>query len=491
MKLVLESPTVLRLEGFEAAPLNRLLTYRDKRVDFELKKFKHAFWFINTHGQEAFDAKLAELKAAQVKSLLFTDDRGLWTYSGLLSYLQEQFPQATTENLVKYPESGIVPWAKAPTRIPREYQLTAIKKLLEARHGAVEIGTGLGKSFAAVLLTKELSLPTLVMAPSISIAEQLYDDFRTHFGKQRVGKFFDGKKEIGKLITVAVAASLTKVVPESDAANFFGEVKVFIADESHLVAASTLSQICLELVANAPYRFFFSGTQLRNDGLDKLLEAITGEVVFRMSVREGVDQGYLARPKFRMIKTTSDSSFDSRDVNAMTRAHLYYSDRVNRIAGDIANKSVSLLGHQVLILIDELEQFSRLLPHLRHQVGFAHGGTTAENRGNVPVQYQKSDHKQLVAAFNAGKLPILVGTSCVSTGTDIQTVKTMIYLKGGKSEIEVSQGVGRCTRKPEGKTECQIWDFDITNIETLSRHSKARAAIYESIMGPVQTVTYT
>ena len=89
--------------------------------------------------------------------------------------------------------------------------------------------------------------------------------------------------------------------------------------------------------------------------------------------------------------------------------------------------------------------------------------------------------------------PILIGTSCISTGTDIRSVKTMVYLKGGKSEIEVRQGVGRCTRleKSLAKTACTVVDFDVENIEILHRHALARRKIFDDIYGPVEVIDWT
>jgi superfamily II DNA or RNA helicase len=66
----------------------------------------------------------------------------------------------------------------------------------------------------------------------------------------------------------------------------------------------------------------------------------------------------------------------------------------------------------------------------------------------------------------------------------------MVYLKGGKSEIEVKQGVGRCTRKVPGKNACSVVDFDVANIAILSKHAKARKMIFDDIYGPVQIVDW-
>ncbi len=481
--LIHQSPTVLRLSGYESrrGELEKYLTFVDKKVDYELDSHKrNKKWIIQSRGKEAFEQKLEELKAKRNQSLLFEDERGLWTHSGLSGMLAAAFGDEVSYEY-KRPEPKALPWSHLPEFKNRYFQAAAEERLLAIGHGAVEIGTGLGKSQIIRNLVKALGLRTVVMAPSRNIAGQIFQDLTKHFGKAKVGQFYDGKKDFKKQIVVAVAASLTRVVPGSKEWDTLTSASIFIADESHLCPASTLAKVCFGLLAPAPYRFFLSGTQMRNDGLDLLLDAITGPIVYRMTVREGVDQGFLTKPVFKMIRTRSGIVFDTRDANDLTRAHLYYNPKINKIAGDLANKAVSLMARPTLILVDEIEQFTHLLPFLRYEARFAHGGVNKDNKDKLPVEYHASDPDQLVEDFNNGVFPILVGTSCIATGTDIKSVKAIIYLRGGKSEVELKQSVGRGTRLFPGKEDFLFIDFAIDDVETLARHAEARISIFKDI----------
>lgn len=476
-------PTTIRLEGYDdrRSQLEKHLTYHDKKVDFELSKAKNSRWLLSKLGEEGFREHLEDLKSQRFKNLVFEDRQGLWTYSGLAERLAGIFKDEIAYPEARFPESKLLPWNKEPAKKPRPYQLEAAEALLKHGHAGVEIGTGLGKSFIIQMLIKRIGLKTVVMAPSVSIASQLYKEIEHHFGKKYVGFYGDGKKEAKKLITIAIAASLTKVEKDSPAWEELSKTQVFIADESHLTPATTLQHVCFGLLRTAPYRFFFSGTQMRNDGLDLVLEAISGPIVYRMDVRQGVDQGYLSKPRFFMVNCQSDSQFYSKDANEMTRAHLYYNPKVNKIAADIANRSVSLMKRPTLILVEEIEQFTHLLPHLQHKAAFAHGGVNKDNKDKLPAEYHKSDPNALVKDFNEGKIPILVGTSCVSIGTDIQAVGQIIYLMGGKSEIQLKQAIGRGTRLFPGKTDCIFTDFCVENMDVLARHAYARSEIYSDV----------
>lgn len=483
-----ESPTVIRISGLtpqQELELQGNLTYIDKSIEFEISRLKNSQYGRNALPNEVYLERMKLLKEQRKKSLLFLDDKGFWTYSGLKGLVEDKLGQTATSAVV-YPEFKTLPWSKVPDRKLRPYQEASIEKLLAIKHGAVEIGTGLGKSFIALHVCREIGGKSVVMAPSISIAKQLYSDFTAHFGKKYVGMFGDGKKDFKKQIVVCIGQSLANVEEGSEVWEHLSKALVFIGDESHLIPANTLLKVCFGLMAKAHYRFFFSGTQMRNDGLDLVLEAITGPIVYRMTVQEGVDNGYLAKPIFRIINCESKSSYNSKDVNRMTRKHLYYNEEVLKAAADVVNKSVSLLKRPTLILVEELEQFTKLLPYLKHPVKFAHGGVNKENKDRLPPAYHESDPDKLVEDFNAGKFMVLAGTSCISTGTDIRVVEQIVYLMGGKSEIKVKQAVGRATRLSGTKKDCFFTDFCVVNVESTLRHAMARKAIYEEIYPDVR-----
>lgn len=456
MQLTVTSPTVVEIpdDPKVISTLTASLKYKNKRAEFDYRRMKNNNWMMARVGPERFADLLEELKSQVNKTLLFSEptEAGTryWTHAGLADSLATQ-TRLPVVNQVEYPEFDNIPWANPPKKSMRPYQREALEALLRVKHGAVEIGTGLGKSFILMNLAKTIGLKTVIMTPSVSIAEQILAEFTEAFGKKYVGAFFAGKKESKKLFVVAVGASLTLVPEGSDHWDHLRKTQVFIADESHLCPAQTLEQVCHTLLKSAPYRFFFSGTQLRNDGLDLVLDSITGPIVYTMSVAEGVEQGFLAKPRFHMIRTTSQSNYQSDDANEMTRQHLFYNPIVNKTAARIANTAVEKMGHSVLILVDEVEQFAHLLPHLNFKCGFAHGGVTKQNSSKVPAAYHKSNPNELVEQFNNKQLEILVGTSCISTGTDVRAVETIIYLMGGKSEIQVKQAVGRGTRLTRGK----------------------------------------
>jgi len=489
--VILKSPTRLELIGYESkrSELQKRLTYTDEKVDWAYRKLQKNHWLRTKIGAIAFNQRLQELRAQREKCLLFEDESGMWTFSGLRSIFEKEYGD-TCKVEYNLPEPKLIPWFHIPVEKSRPYQLEAESALINASKlgpASVSIATGLGKSLIIRNIIKNMGLQTIVMVPSVSIAGQMYDDLLHHFGKAKVGMYGGGKKEFKKLITVSIGASLTRLNPGDEAYQKLSQTQVFVGDEAHLVPCQTLAKVCFGLVNNTPYRYFLTGTLFRNDGLDLLLEAIAGPAVYKMTVQEGVDSGFLAKPVFRMCWTNSNlkdkdgNIFYSSDANEMTRKHLYYNVELNKKAAELVNKSVALMSRPVVILIDELEQLAMLKDHLRFEFKFCHGGVTKENKDSIPVEYHKSNPKELVKDFNDGKFPILIGTSCIGIGTDIRPVKTIVNLRGGKSEVEISQNIGRGTRMAAGKEDFLYIDFGLRDVDMLLKHARERIKIFKSI----------
>lgn len=492
--IFLTDPTTIRipksdLTDLQVQQVKARLSYVDKKVQYDLTRLKNRARWMD---EEDFEREQKELKSKLNVCLFFEDVDSFWSYSGLCDVVGEIL-KCEVHNGITYPEPQLLPWVVEPPTM-RPYQKEMVQKLLQCRHGGVSVGTGLGKSIALINLVKQLGLKTMVMAPSGSIAEQLYGDFVKFFGKRYVGRAFGGKKEYKKLIVVATGQTLTRIEEGTEGWEECSKISVFIADEAHVVPATTFQYVCLGPLKNAQYRFFFTATMMRNDGSDTLLRGITGPTVFEMTVREGVNTGFLAKPIFHVYDAPSNGDFISDDPARMTRHHLYHNPVIMRHAGNLANMAVKS-GLPVLILIDEVDTFTKILPYLKYEVGFAHG-TLSDNKSKVPQQYWDSDPNDLVDKFNKGEFKILVGTSCISTGTDVRAVKFLIYLKGGKSEIEVKQGVGRGTRLVPGKTSCHVVDYWVNSPDGtrygskearwgLGYHTKVRCAIYDDLYGPV------
>jgi superfamily II DNA or RNA helicase len=469
------------LGGQKLDNIKRDLTYTDQKVLYEIKRLKNNPWFVDKYGYEAYYEKLNELKAESKKCILTEVDGRYFTNSGLARTLSEKY-ELPVINDYNYPESGIMPWYNLPKYQLRDYQSEAIMALLSAKHGCIEHPTGAGKSATLLGLVKSLGLKTVVVAPSTSIFEQLCDTFTHHLGGKFVGKFGDGKKQLNKTVTIAMAQTLTRIKEGSKEWNYFKDTQVLVIDESHLISTDSFKRFALGLFKQTPYRFFVSATLMRNDGSDVLLDSIIGPLVHSKTAKELMDQGYLAKPHFVVFKSHSDSNFYSKDALRMINSHVYNNAFLHKQAAHLANNFIKMYNVPVFIAIDHIEQFKYLFPHLSYKFGFAHGGVTAKNKQHINPEFHKSNPTELVEKFNNHEIPLLIGTGCIGFGTDTRETKVIINLQAGKSPIKFMQLVGRGTRITPTKKE-MFWfiDFDVENVDLISNQLEARIGIYRSI----------
>lgn len=475
MKLILESPVKLRIEDItdaELQSLKKLLTYKDKTVEYEIKKTKNSYWMMNQLGPERMAELLEEKKRNLWKTILYVDETGIWTLSGLKDLIIQNFKYATFKNDVEYPEFKLIPWATKPPYSPLKPQQQCIDSFLANSHSRASVATGVGKTFIAVMMAKLTGLPTIIATPSASIARQFYSELTEYFGKQKVGLFGDGKKEVGKHILVAINKSLG-MVKDPEIAEKLKNYKVLISDESHGTPSDTNEYWVTGSCAHIPYRWFLSATQVRNDGKDLILDGITGPEVFEYSIQQGISDGFLAKLNFKIFDVWSHSDYSNRNNTVkLNQEHIYKNPQITQLVAQLANTALDA-DMPVLILIDEIMQESALKGLIKHEYAFAEG---------------KADTYQMCKDFNSGKVKCIIGTSAVSTGTNFKPLKLTINWQGNASEVKVKQGpIGRSTRIDKNKTECTIVDFRITNVPTLERHADTRISIYEEI-APVQII---
>ncbi|MGH7241267.1 MAG: DEAD/DEAH box helicase [Candidatus Saccharimonadales bacterium] len=482
MDMTLINPSKISLPSDDES-VKRFLTYHDRSVDYQISVLKKRVRWAHAD-PDSYKARMDELKSQSTKSLLHHDENGNpWTYSGLWKELNQRFGWNLSRDELDVSKVGQIPWLSIP-REPRYYQKDTVEALLKNRHASACLPMGAGKTLIIEMLAKAMPVQTMVVTPSGPITDQIYKKFLEHFGPKYVGKYGDGKKHVGKLFTIATGQALAWVKPDSEAADYFSKTRMLIWDEAHTTPATQFDEVCMGLLINAELRFFLSATLCRPDGSEMLLKGITGPVVYTKDFNELVTEGYLAQPVFKVFRALSNGATGRSDPNAETRAQLYNNPNVNRLAGQIATKCVTLAKRQTLVMIEEYDQFLHLLNHITIPFEFIHGPLSAETKKKIPSKYWESNIEGVVNAYNAGKLDLIVGTSAVSTGVDLPPVRSIIYCQGGTSEIQIPQAIGRGTRMCEGKTDFWVSDFRVVGSKTMERHVNARIDMF-STMGTV------
>lgn len=487
MKFNIVSPSkaiVLDYTDDDIEFLTKELSYKHTGNQFLLKKHAKNRWF-KSKNLEAWTKRYEELKKSIDNTLLFNENGQYFIRPGSLPYLN--IPNEDIKNSIEYPKVKKFAWAKTLPFELRPYQSESVERLIEAKHGAVSLCTGSGKSAIILKLLRELGTDAVVVVPSKSIFLELLEKAEYYLGRKLVGGYGNGKKDITKKITIAISDSLVLLKPDTPAYDFFKNKKVFISDESHTLPAETLEAVCHGVLSEVPYRFFLSGTQTRGDGTVKLLESITGPILYTLTTEDAINKGYICDHDYTIVEVlSSNPNYNSSDALEMKRVHLLRNYNIAKFVAKLANANAMVHGKQTLILVEELVQISMLLPLLKVPYVYAHSESKLDKLRELRLE--KVNTKESVEKFNKNEAKVLIGTSCIATGTNIYPTHVTVNWVGGSSEIKTKQGaIGRSVRlhnqnpwqeRCMEKSTSKIFDFDVLDIYVLQKHLDDRISYY-------------
>lgn len=486
VKLTIDHPSkaLVRATTEELDNLRSELTYSNTAVAHDMKRLYNNVWFRRKN-PEKWKSSLEEMKKRIKRTLVFTEDVNTFIRPGSVPYLNALSPQI--ENSLKYATPKRMAWKKPLPFELHPYQEESYQQLLDVKHGNVELATGTGKTAIILKLCRETGFRSAIVAPSKSIFLELVEKFETHFGRGMVGTFGAGKKKLGKVFTICIGDSLVNVEPGSEEWEFFSNLDAMYVDESHTWGAETLETICFGVLAAVPYRFFFSGTQTRGDGAEKLLQSIIGQTVHVLTTKQAVEGGYICKHKYKILNVeSSNPNYNSQDALDMKRAHFLKNRNICAFIAKLVNADAIVNQRQSLVLLEELEQIAMLLPLLKVPVAIAHSEKKPERLAQLGIS--KVDPNESVEKFNKAEAMVLLGTSCISTGTNIYPTHNTFNWVGGASEIRTKQGaIGRSVRLHSQnpwadnclfKDESTIWDFNVYDVDIMSRHLEQRLIYY-------------
>ena len=501
MKFNIESPTkafIVESTPEEMAYLKKTLSYTNTAAQHQLKRHGANKW-LRAKNADAWETRSKELKSLVHNTLIF-EEEGLRTFvrPGSLPYLAaENLNCLEINNTINYPKPKKVAWAKPLPFTLHPYQEESWKKLLEIKHGNVQLCTGAGKSAILLKLCRETGFKTAIVAPSRSIFNELLNNFDKYLGKGVVGRFGDGKKVLNKKFTVCIGDSLANLKSGTPEWEFFSDMEMILVDESHQWGAETLENVCHGVFANVPYRLFCSGTQTRGDGSEKLLQSIIGKTVHTLSTQEAVGGGYICPHDYKIVLLeSSNPNYMTPDALEMKRIHHLGNKNIAAFIAKLANAEAMTYQRQTLILVEELSQISMLMKLLKVSTTYAHSESKPERLAELGLQ--KVDPAESVEKFNKNEVQVLIGTSCISTGTNIYPMANTVNWVGGASEIKTKQGaIGRSVRlgtqnpwhnKCLPKDKCTIWDFAASDVFLMKKHLEDRILYYRESGSEIKVI---
>lgn len=321
----------------------------------------------------------------------------------------------------------------------RDYQLKAVIDIQNNEGGTICLPTGSGKTLIMLRLAYEYNLPFIVICHTKELLYQWERAIKEYFDGFTPGLVGDGNNHFDK-ITVAMLQTVNQMIGKGDTSKF--DYPVLFFDEMHRVAADTAYTVAMQI--NAPCRIGSSATPTRIDGKEKKLWAAMGEIKTKVTAKELIDRGVLAKPKFVFLSPPEiHISRGTRWHDAYLQGIVLNEGRNNLIIN--AAKKLSAEGLTTYVHVERIDHGQMLQGRLPGSVFLS--GT------------DNSTRRQLVLKeFEEGKIKILVST-LLREGVNIQSMNAFIAAGGMKSPIGVIQRIGRALRIAPGKTEAIVVDF--------------------------------
>lgn len=352
-------------------------------------------------------------------------------------------------------------------RQPRSYQTEAVAAWKQAgRRGVVVLPTGAGKSFVAELAIADAARSALVVAPTLNLVHQWYDQLARAFGEP-IGLLGGGQHQI-EAITVATYDSAWMHVGRWG--RHFG---LIVFDEVHHLPGPSYAQIADHAIA--PFRLGLTATPERPDGAHIRTNHLVGQVVYRLEITD-LAGDFLAPYSTEVLRVPfTDAEREAYDDADHTWRDFARSHGIRLGAADgwqrfLATCARSPAGREALLswrrtreLVQAAPSKLRLLAEL---LRLHHGARTIIFTNDnatvyaisaallIPALTHQTDMKErkaLLAAFADGSQPTIVTSKVLNEGVDVPAAEIAIVLSGSGTVREHVQRLGRILRPHEGK----------------------------------------
>lgn len=377
---------------------------------------------------------------------------------------------------------------------PRYYQRNAINRTVNAiakgqRRVLLVMATGTGKTYTAFqivwrLLHSKLKKKVLYLADrNILVDQSIQQDFKPLEKLTHKIDYSKDKNHLEELSSYQVFFALyQQLIGQNDAKNYqelFPNPDYFdlvIVDECHRGSAKDDSNWRNIL------DYFSSATHIGMTATPKETKyqssiGYFGEPVYTYSLKEGIEDGFLA--PFKVINITTNIGDEWRPTKGQKDIHgneiedriynnsdydynIVIEDRIREVAREITNylKSTDRMAKTIVFCADETHA-----ERMRMALTNANADMCKKNPDYVvritgSDEYGKSKLDYFISV--AEKYPVIATTSkLLSTGVDCKMTKLIVLDQQIGSMTEFKQIIGRGTRlrEKEGKTYFTVMDF--------------------------------
>jgi superfamily II DNA or RNA helicase len=352
----------------------------------------------------------------------------------------------------------------------KDFQVEAVKAVLQKPFGALQSPTGSGKTVMALAVIAERKQPSLIVCHTKELLNQWIDRIESFLGipKAEVGIIGNGKMRIGIRVTVALVQSLVKHTED-----VFEHIGFLIVDECHRCP----SKIFLDVVTAFDCKFMLglSATPWRRDGLTRLIWFYLGDRLHQVDAGKLVDLGHICRAEVITVETGFMTLIDGSLEYSRMLSELTQDRERNCLVARIAAHEVQTCRGITLVLSDRKEHCETLAMLLAD-----HGVKADVLTGDL----SSGKRTALVDRLRAGDVRILVATGqLIGEGVDLPTIESLLLVTPLKFSGRLIQYIGRALRPSPGKDCARIIDFCDPRVSVLAAGARSRLRTFMGMPG--------
>ena len=360
----------------------------------------------------------------------------------------------------------------------RDYQEAAVAAGVRIGRGVFDLVPRSGKTRLACELHRRIALPTLWIAPTDRIVDQTTKVIEGFFGKNYVHHLVGGKwQPFAHLPVITCTMATATAFPQE----FYDTRKCLICDEFHHGGAKSFTKEIFPKCEHIFYRYGLTGTFFRSGTDDLAMHGLLSNTIYKVTSDELLKRGYLiptkvvfvpvpSHPKLRGAGNMFSGGFGKLGIHE----HHHRNQLVTLAAVELWK-----LGRKVLILVGTKAQGRDLAMSLGHYLPEAPTGAEFASVEFLSTDRPREVQVRVIDSFLANQeVKILLGTSLLGEGVDLPNVDALVYARGEKAEVSLTQNAYRvCTAIP-GKKDAIIVDFADRHHRHLLNHSEERLECY-------------
>lgn len=363
----------------------------------------------------------------------------------------------------------------------RDYQQEAVEIATQKGKGVLDMPPRSGKTRTMLEVVRRLGLPAIWIAPTERICAQTRDVIAGFFGNGFVYQLIGKAQERLQLACQAKVIVCTTATATGLPQEVFATRDVLVLDEFHHAAAKSYHKDIFPKADHIFYRFGMTGTFFRSGNDEMALHAYLSETIYKITASALIKKGFLVPTQVVFLpveaphlKGMPNTSFQGAHGKYGIQEHNGRNKLVTWVSLHLAH-----VGKKVLILVGTKKQGKTLLSMIGAMLPSTDKASNYQSVEFLSTDTPRPRQQKVIDAFlETDTVKVLIGTSLLGEGVDLPTADVLVYARGEKAEVSLTQNAYRVSTALPGKTRALIVDFADRHHKKLLRHSQERLAVY-------------